>query len=110
VVEFHEAPLSEARLRVCIEGDAEIAVDQPLFKRAVSNLLGNATRYAVEGSTITVHIGVDAGDRGGHRADARGSHVGRLRRGPHAHRVCGQPRRGARGSAAKPNRRNSPPR
>jgi two-component system heavy metal sensor histidine kinase CusS len=60
VVDFHEAPLSEAQLRVFIEGDAEIAVDEPLFKRAVSNLLGNATRYAVKGSAITVHIGVDA--------------------------------------------------
>jgi two-component system heavy metal sensor histidine kinase CusS len=63
VVEFHDAPLSEAGLRVCIEGDAEIAVDQALFKRAVSNLLGNATRYAAEGSTITVHIGVDTEGR-----------------------------------------------
>jgi two-component system heavy metal sensor histidine kinase CusS len=60
VVDFHEAPLSEAQLRVFIEGDAEIAVDEPLFKRAVSNLLGNATRYAVKGSAITVHIGVNA--------------------------------------------------
>lgn len=63
VVEFHDAPVNEAQLRVDVEGDAEIAVDQPLFKRAVSNLLGNATRYAVKGSTITVHIGVDAQGR-----------------------------------------------
>lgn len=60
VVEFHDAPLSEALLRVDVEGDADIAVDQPLFKRAVSNLLGNATRYAVKGSSITVRIGVNA--------------------------------------------------
>jgi two-component system, OmpR family, heavy metal sensor histidine kinase CusS len=60
VVDFHDAPLSEAGLRVHIEGDLEIAVDQALFKRAVSNLLGNATRYAEKGSTITVHIEADA--------------------------------------------------
>ena len=60
VVDFHEGPLSEAQLRVSIEGDARVAVDQPLFKRAVSNLLGNATRYAAKGSAITVHIGVNA--------------------------------------------------
>lgn len=60
VVDFHDAPLSEAQLRVRIEGDAEVAVDQALFKRAVSNLLGNATRYAEKGSAITVYIGVDA--------------------------------------------------
>ncbi|ROZ74358.1 heavy metal sensor histidine kinase [Ramlibacter sp. WS9] len=63
VVDFHEAPLSEAQLRVDVEGDAELAVDQPLFKRAVSNLLGNATRYAARGSAITVHIGLDAQGR-----------------------------------------------
>lgn len=63
VVDFHEAPLSEAGLRVHVEGDAEIAVDQALFKRAVSNLLGNATRYAAKGSTITVQLGVDAEGR-----------------------------------------------
>lgn len=61
VVDFHEAPLSEARLRVYVEGDAEAAVDEPLFKRAVSNLLGNATRYAFTDSAITAHITVTAG-------------------------------------------------
>jgi two-component system heavy metal sensor histidine kinase CusS len=55
-VDYHEAPLAEAQVRVYIEGDAETAVDEPLFKRAVSNLLGKATRYALPGSAITVHI------------------------------------------------------
>jgi two-component system heavy metal sensor histidine kinase CusS len=61
VIEFHDAPLSEAQLRVYVEGDVQAAVDEPLFKRAVSNLLGNATRHAVTGSAILVHIGCDAG-------------------------------------------------
>jgi len=60
VVDFREGPLSEAQLRVSIEGNAQVAVDPPLFKRAVSNLLGNATRYAAKGSAITVHISVNA--------------------------------------------------
>jgi two-component system heavy metal sensor histidine kinase CusS len=60
VVDFHDAALGEAQLRVHVEGDAEMAVDQALFKRAASNLLGNATRYAARGSAITVRIGVDA--------------------------------------------------
>ena len=60
VIDFHEASLAEAGLRVYVEGDAEAAVDEPLFKRAVSNLLGNATRFAVPGSAILVHIGRDA--------------------------------------------------
>ena len=59
VVNFHEAALSDAQLHVSVEGDVEMAVDAPLFKRAVSNLLGNATRYAEQGSLITVRVGVD---------------------------------------------------
>jgi two-component system heavy metal sensor histidine kinase CusS len=59
VVEFHEAPLEDAQLEVRIDGDARIAVDEPLFKRAVSNLIGNATRYAEPGSTVTVRIATD---------------------------------------------------
>jgi two-component system, OmpR family, heavy metal sensor histidine kinase CusS len=56
VVEFHEAPLDEAGLALRIEGDAVLAVDESLFKRAVSNLLGNATRFARRGSTVVLHI------------------------------------------------------
>lgn len=56
VVEFHEAPLEESSLQVRIEGDAAIAVDEPLVKRALSNLLGNATRYARPGTTVVVRI------------------------------------------------------
>ena len=56
VVEFHEAPLEEADLGMDIEGDAELAVDEPLLKRALSNLLGNAIRYAERGSRLCVRI------------------------------------------------------
>jgi len=56
VVEFHEAPLEEAGLSLRIDGDATLPVDEPLFKRALSNLLGNATRYAERGSTVVVRI------------------------------------------------------
>jgi two-component system heavy metal sensor histidine kinase CusS len=49
VVEFHEAPLEEAGLTVQIEGGVSAAVDEALFKRAVSNLLGNAIRFAERG-------------------------------------------------------------
>jgi two-component system heavy metal sensor histidine kinase CusS len=56
VVEFHEAPLEDGGLTVRIVGDAHAAVDEPLFKRAVSNLLGNAIRFAERGSQIAVHI------------------------------------------------------
>jgi two-component system heavy metal sensor histidine kinase CusS len=56
VVEFHEATLEEAGLTLRLEGDVVAAVDEPLFKRALSNLLGNATRFAQRGSTVVVRI------------------------------------------------------
>lgn len=56
VVEFHEAPMDERGLRVTIEGDAHLSVDAPLIKRAISNLLGNAIRYADQGSALCVRI------------------------------------------------------
>ena len=59
VVEFHEAPLADAHLALRIEGDAAVAVDEPLYKRALSNLLGNATRYAEPGSTVVVRISAE---------------------------------------------------
>ena len=59
VVEFHEAPLEEAGLSVQIEGGVSMAVDEPLFKRAVSNLLGNAIRFAEPGSRIVIRIAND---------------------------------------------------
>ncbi len=60
VVEFHEATLEDKHLTVRVEGDAMVGVDEPLFKRAVSNLLGNATRFAERGSVIRIELGPDA--------------------------------------------------
>ena len=59
VVDFHEAPLEEAGLTIRIDGDVAMPVDEPLFKRAVSNLLGNAIRYAERGSCIVIRIAAD---------------------------------------------------
>jgi two-component system heavy metal sensor histidine kinase CusS len=56
VIEFHEAALAERNLRVAVRGDATASVDVPLFKRAVSNLLGNAIRFADPDSEIVVQI------------------------------------------------------
>jgi two-component system heavy metal sensor histidine kinase CusS len=63
VVDFHEAPLEEAGLTVQIEGGVTVPVDEPLFKRAVSNLLGNAIRYASPGSRIVIRIANEASEQ-----------------------------------------------
>lgn len=62
VVEFHEAPLEDAHLRVNVVGDAHMPVDEALVKRALSNLLGNAIRYARPGTVVTV--GIEPGEAG----------------------------------------------
>lgn len=62
VVEFHEAALEERGLAVRVDGDAQVAVDESLVKRAVSNLLDNATRFAEPGSPL--RIAIDPADDG----------------------------------------------
>lgn len=56
VLEFHEAALEERQLQARVQGDALVAVDEPLFRRAASNLLSNATRHGDRGSAVCVHI------------------------------------------------------
>ena len=55
VVELHEAAIEEAGLKVRINGDATLA-DVRLLQRALSNLIGNATRHAHPHSTVVVQI------------------------------------------------------
>ncbi len=56
VIEYHEASIQEAGLSAEVRGDAAGWVDGRLLRRAVSNLLGNATRYAAPGSNLLVQI------------------------------------------------------
>jgi len=56
VVDYHDALLSESELTVDVEGDAAGLFDAALLKRALSNLLGNASEYAAAGSQIEVKI------------------------------------------------------
>ena len=77
VAEFHEATLDDAGLSLRIEGDARVAVDEPLFKRALSNLIGNATRFAERGSTVVVAIAADTPEQVQVTVDNAGAEIAR---------------------------------
>lgn len=63
VAEYHDAALSEAELELRVSGDAAGDFDEPLLRRALSNLIGNATRYAARGTEIVVSIEPGASGR-----------------------------------------------
>lgn len=56
VAEYHEAALAEAGLQLRIQGDGAGRFDEPLLRRALSNLLSNATQYATPGTEVLLHI------------------------------------------------------
>ena len=56
VADVHEAAMEEAGLTWEVDGDATAEVDVRLLQRALSNLIGNATRHAERGSRVTVSI------------------------------------------------------
>ena len=59
VIEFHDAALQEAGVSVRVSGDSGGDFDAGLLRRAISNLLANATRFAERGSMIDLDIGAD---------------------------------------------------
>ena len=56
VADYHEAALLDAGLRIEVVGDAAGEFDVQLIKRAISNLLCNATRYAECSSTVRIEL------------------------------------------------------
>jgi two-component system, OmpR family, heavy metal sensor histidine kinase CusS len=56
VLEYHEITFEDAGVSASVTGDAQAAVDDALIRRALSNLLANAARYADKGSTVQVCI------------------------------------------------------
>ncbi len=56
VVEFHEFALEDAGLTAEVHGTAVASVDAPLLQRALSNLIGNATRFGERGTAVRVLI------------------------------------------------------
>jgi two-component system heavy metal sensor histidine kinase CusS len=61
IIDYHEAALQDRGLSGVCEGDASGSFDVSLLRRALSNLLSNATRYAVPGSTVRVRIESEGG-------------------------------------------------
>lgn len=60
VMDYMEAMLEDKHLHFELHGEASARVDSELIKRALSNLVSNAIRYAGESSTIHVNIEQDA--------------------------------------------------
>jgi two-component system, OmpR family, heavy metal sensor histidine kinase CusS len=56
VLEYHEITFEDAGVSASVDGDAKAAVDDALIRRALSNLLSNAARYADKGSSVQVRI------------------------------------------------------
>lgn len=66
VGEFVEILLDEKHQRLAVEGDHRMPVNRALLRRALVNLLTNASRHAPEGATLTVRI-----ERAGEGQDLR---------------------------------------
>jgi len=56
VADYHEASLADAGLELKVSGDTAGYFDEPLLRRALSNLIGNATQYAKVGTSVLVKI------------------------------------------------------
>lgn len=61
VADFQEAALEDAGLSIEVRGEEHLSIDIGLVRRAVSNLVSNAARYAARGTSIVVTIGRRSG-------------------------------------------------
>lgn len=62
LADYHEAALEAAGVILEVNGDATGQYDLPLIERALSNLIGNATRFADSATAIRVEIEPNSGD------------------------------------------------
>ena len=56
VLEFFVPLAEEAQVRLSREGDAQLAGDRHMLRRALSNLLDNALRFTPPGGQVTLRI------------------------------------------------------
>jgi two-component system heavy metal sensor histidine kinase CusS len=54
VMEFYEPLANESQIEITSTGEATICGDEPLFRRAISNLLSNALRHVAAGGKIRI--------------------------------------------------------
>ena len=53
---FYDAVAEEKRVRLRLDGDGRVAGDRLMFRRALSNLLSNALRHAVDDGEVAIRI------------------------------------------------------
>jgi two-component system heavy metal sensor histidine kinase CusS len=61
VIEFYEPLATESQIELTSTGKARVRGDEPLFRRAISNLLSNALRHVSPGGTVTIETRSEAG-------------------------------------------------
>jgi two-component system heavy metal sensor histidine kinase CusS len=60
VMEFYEPLAKESQIELTNTGQAMIRGDEPLFRRAISNLLSNALRHVSAGGRVTIEVQADS--------------------------------------------------
>ncbi len=56
VVEYYDLAAEDRNVTIELSGDGHVKGDKSMLRRAISNIVSNAVRYADEGSTISVEI------------------------------------------------------
>ncbi|WP_313506300.1 heavy metal sensor histidine kinase [Stutzerimonas kunmingensis] len=56
VIEYYELAAEDKNVKIALSGDGSVNGDKSMLRRAISNIVSNAVRYAEERSTISVEI------------------------------------------------------
>ncbi|WP_372657822.1 heavy metal sensor histidine kinase [Hydrogenophaga sp.] len=63
--EFYDAVADEKNVTLVLEGEAHMAGDRLMVRRAISNLLSNALRHSAEGGRVRVQLSCPGGEPAG---------------------------------------------